>query len=460
MKHIFRLFTLSTFLVALAANAWAWPSVYPTGTTLYDPESSFNGYTLFSPMNGARGATDFYSKPGQAYLIDMNGNVVHEWKLPFPAGLHVELLPNGHLLATGRTDRMEPKDRLSVKLDLDGIAGWIYELDWDGNIVFKYYDQGMHHDFEKLANGNYLFVSFEPLPNEISEKVRGGIYGTEFPGGLMFSDKLVEVNRKGKVVWEWHAYEHLDVDIDIIGPIHPRVEWQHINDIDEAANGDLVFSARHVDCVYVLDKKTGNIKSRFGNTAYLDDETGTLRVRDFGSMVVGRKNTTLGGPHDAHEIEPGLPGAGNIMVYDNGMYTNTSRALEFNAKTGEVVWESTDTSIGRRHFSSFISGAERLPNGNTLICSGANGRFFETTPENKIVWEYINPYLTNSMFNYTVFRAHRYAPDYCKNFKNLSPAKGEAIVPPANAEFKVTGIVAVDKSAEEASEDGPTMHTY
>jgi hypothetical protein len=42
-------------------------------------------------------------------------------------------------------------------------------------------------------------------------------------------------------------------------------------------------------------------------------------------------------------------------------------------------------------FSSFISGAQRLPGGNTLICSGANGTIFEVTPEKAIVWKYVNP---------------------------------------------------------------------
>ncbi|WP_300673020.1 aryl-sulfate sulfotransferase [Desulfoluna sp.] len=466
MKRVFQLLGMVALVATLSATVWAWPSVYPTGTTVYDSGNAFDGYTLFAPMDGMRGATDFYDKPGNAYLIDMNGEVVHQWKLPFPPGLHVKLLPNGHLLATGRTDRMVPKDRISVKYDLDGIAGWIYELDWDGKIVFKYYDPGMHHDFEKLANGNYLFVSFELLPKDMVRKVRGGMEGTELKGGNMACDKLVEVSPEGKVVWEWHAYKHADLDLDILGPIHPRVEWLHINDIDERADGNLVFSARHTDSVMVLDRKTGKIKSRFGNVAYLDKKENKVKFRHAGSMLVHSKNTTLGGPHDGHEIPPGLPGAGHIMVYDNGMYTNTSRALEFDAEKGTVVWESTDFQIGRRHFSSFISGVQRLPNGDTLICSGANGRFFEITPDNKIVWEYVNPYKPNHLFNSTVFRAHRYAPAYCAEFSTLPSAAGAAVVPPDVSTFKVSGVVDddddddEDEDDEDDEEDGPTMHAY
>ena len=95
--------------------------------------------------------------------------------------------------------------------------------------------------------------------------------------------------------------------------------------------------------------------------------------------------------------------------------------------------------------------------GNTLICSGANGRFFEVTPENNIVWEYVNPHKTNDLFAYTVFRAHRYAPDYCKQFNTLSPAKGSAIVPPNVSTYRVNGTGGTDN---DDVEDGPTMHSY
>lgn len=44
------------------------PSVYPTGTTIYDPEKAWSGYTLM-PVSGIG-----------AILIDMNGNVIKVWK--------------------------------------------------------------------------------------------------------------------------------------------------------------------------------------------------------------------------------------------------------------------------------------------------------------------------------------------------------------------------------------------
>ena len=80
---------------------------------------------------------------------------------------------------------------------------------------------------------------------------------------------------------------------------------------------------------------------------------------------------------------------------------------------------------GRIHFSPFISGADRLPNGNTMICSGANGVIFEITREKEVVWHWVRP--TPNMdgaVHWGIFRAHRYPPDYCPQFQGLPPAKG------------------------------------
>lgn len=124
---------------------------------------------------------------------------------------------------------------------------------------------------------------------------------------------------------------------------------------------------------------------------------------------------------------------GNILVYDNGThrpYTmqNLSRVLEINPESGEIVWEYKDHTALHFH-SSFISGAQRLPNGNTLICEGCFGRFFEVTPEKEIVWEYVSPFSGGENAavlgpNNAVFRAYRYSPDFPGlKGRNLDPRR-------------------------------------
>ena len=105
----------------------------------------------------------------------------------------------------------------------------------------------------------------------------------------------------------------------------------------------------------------------------------------------------MGGPHDGHLIAEGLPGEGNMLIYDNAMYTFYSRALEVDIKTGEVAWQSEPEFgiegyvSGRVHFSPFISGADRFPNGNTVVTCGGNGVVFEVTRENELVWHWVRP---------------------------------------------------------------------
>ena len=113
----------------------------------------------------------------------------------------------------------------------------------------------------------------------------------------------------------------------------------------------------------------------------------------------------ISGQHNPHFIADGLPGAGNLLVFDNqggadyppaplGIYAG-SRVLEIDPVTEQIVWQYTAEDSGRppwTFFSSFVSNAQRLPNGNTLITEGMHGRIFQVTPSGQVVWEYLTPY--------------------------------------------------------------------
>ncbi len=426
---------LATALISLGMGTTvflhAWPTVYPTGTTIYKPDKAYNGYTLYAPLgNGGRdfqAGSEPFEIPGVIYLIDMNGNIVHEWKTPFRAWFG-RILPNGNLLVACSDGKKIP-GRIGIEPYLiGGTQGWIYELDWKGHIIWSYFDGNQHHDFRRLPNGNLIYLSFEKVPKDLQKKVRGGIKGSEFKDGTMVNDLIVEVTPDGKRVWEWHANDHMDPDIDVMALTHSRQEWGHGNGLDVTDDGNIIYDARHTDTVYMIDKKTGKILWRFGNIAYLDKESGRIEYKDPGS------SDTLGGQHNVQIIRPGLPGAGNILLYDNGMHADTSRAVEIDPKSLKVVWEEKLGSsfmgrLGRKHFSSFISSVQRLPNGNTFICDGGNGRLFEITSKQEIVWEYVNPHMGDALWFYTVYRASRYGPDHCPQFKELFPAKGAAVGP-------------------------------
>ena len=139
----------------------------------------------------------------------------------------------------------------------------------------------------------------------------------------------------------------------------------------------------------------------------------------------------------SHQHQPTYLENGRILLFDNGSHrrapsTNYSRVIEVDPATNEIAWEYRgDPPIS--FYSYQISGAQRLPNGNTLICEGAPGRLFEVTPNHQIVWEYINPFFAGSgvvvggtvtgQAN-SVFRAHRYGPDHpALQGKDLDPGR-------------------------------------
>jgi hypothetical protein len=140
----------------------------------------------------------------------------------------------------------------------------------------------------------------------------------------------------------------------------------------------------------------------------------------------------LFGQHNAHWIPKGLAGAGHLLIYNNGdtrpvsMYStieeivlpvdsNGRYPLGSDKKYGpdRAVWTYT-ASNPTDFYSVNISGAQRLPNGNTLICAGAPGFIFEVTPQNKVVWQYNIPSFggRGGANAKNVFRAYRFGLDF------------------------------------------------
>lgn len=391
-------------LLGLNRHAAAWPTVYPTGTTVNDTAAARNGYILFCPLGQGGEASTLY-------LINLRGEVVHTWSVPF-SPMVGRLLPNGNIVVLGRNDRALP-GRPGVKpYEIGGAAGWLVELTWEGKLVFKHVDLAMHHDFAKLPNGHYIYLAWERVPPALHRRVQGGIKGSEFKDGTMFNDCLVEVDATGHTVWEWHANAHLDPARDVISPILKREEWLHSNSVALTASGNILVSNRHTDSFFVVERATGRVALRWGNAAYYDAATRMPQLR--------QGATTLGGPHDAQEIAAGLPGAGHLLCYDNGIYTGSSRVVEVDPRTRALVREIMVPGLGRKHFSNFVGGAQRLQGGNTLVCDGANGRFFQITPAGRIVWEYVNPMVPNPLYQGAVFKIRQYEPDFCPQLAALA----------------------------------------
>ncbi len=366
------------------------------GVTRYDPSKAYNGYTLFAPL------ADFF-----VWLIDMQGRIVHRWKMPYTPGQQGILLPNGNLLYLGRTGTHKGPEQ-----HLGGYSGMLLEVDWHGNALWEYENDYIHHDFWRRNNGNTLIIRwYGMMPEDVETKIKGGLLpgamiGTRLGApGKMWATAIQEITPDGEVVWQWKDYEHLDPEKDIINPLDWRSEWMHCNSIEELPDSNILISARSLSTIYIINKATGDVKWRWG--------PGEIAHQ-----------------HDATFLENG-----NILCFDNGMgrfnsEINYSRAVEVNPKSNRIEWEYKDNPP-TEFYSGIQAGCQRLPNGNTLITEACRGRIFEVSHEGEIVWEFASPfygyYMAPGWWN-IIYKAYRYGPHY-DGFKEkiLNPKKFDQI---------------------------------
>ena len=289
-----------------------------------------------------------------------------------------------------------------------------------------------------------------------SEAIQSGRDPSLILDNKIFNEQILELepigNDQANIIWEWNFKDHLiqnhDNTKDNYGVIseHPELldfnylnnnngnaNWLHINSIQYNANLDqIILSSRLLSEVYIIDHSTttaqaashsGGTYGKGGDILY---RWGNKEAYDMGD----ENDRTLYSQHYPHWIEDGLNDAGKIIVFNNGNSIRFSSANIFNPPTispGEYAYdnvngfgpESSDWIYTAPNpedfFSSILSSAQRLPNGNTLICDGDSGYFFELNSSNNIVWEYINPDTTNGILSQgddpsqnLVFRALKY----------------------------------------------------
>ena len=461
---------IPTATPAPAPTATPTPAARTVGLLLNEPEA-FNGYTLF----GTRDTKTLY-------LIDNQGREVHRWELEADA-LFAKLLENGNLLTFARYPDREADRNVPERS--------VREVDRNGDTLWDCTPGIPHHDFLEIPNGNVLILSRQLKTPE--EAIAAGA-NPEFitPDGLL-APHIVEVRTTGpatcEIVWEWAAWDHLIQDFDPgkanYGVVAERPElidlnfrlaeaatrnnpadWIHSNGIDyNPALDQIMLSPRHFSEVWIIDHSTTRAEAA-GSSGGNSEQGGDLLYR-WGNPRAYRAGTPddqqLFWPHNTQWIPPGLAGAGNILIFNNGIefpdfqrgYSSIDELVppvdgaNYRLNPGqayapaEPVWTYTDPTPSD-FYAAFISGAQRLPNGNTLICYGTRGTLFEVTPAGKTVWKYVNPTTENGPFRQgepvpmeqlgngrerpanQVYRAYRYAPDY-PGLQGLDLTPGEPI---------------------------------
>lgn len=362
----------------------AWLTNRPIGLT-HKAEGAFDGYTIFCSVTGHH-----------ATVIDMDGQVVHQWQ--HEEGIqHLKLLESGNLLI--QTSPLKEGQGGEGREKSGGSAGAMIELTPEGETVWEHRDLAQHHDYVRLDNGNTVYLAWEQIPKDVAAKIQGGHHHHEDPE-FMWGDVVREVTPSGTIVKEWNSWEHFDYDIDVICPLESHKEWTHANSLEVLENGHWLISFRLTSMVAIVDPESGAIVWRWGPHNVPEDHD----VKKWGSGELSHQ-------HNAQLLENG-----NILVYDNGCHRKRgpsySRIVEIDKETLEFKWTWQAPTI-LAFYSFMISGCQRLPGGNTLITEGATGRIFEVTEDKEVVWEYVSPWSVLSKYGSTpaVFRSYRIAYD-------------------------------------------------
>ncbi|MCA8943047.1 MAG: aryl-sulfate sulfotransferase [Planctomycetes bacterium] len=386
-----------TYLCAVALSAGAWA------------QSAGTGFRLWGPLGG----TD-------TYLVDDTGTIVHTWPSQFLPGASCYLQPDGLLLRS---------TKVGSQLGPLGDGGGLQRVELDGTVVWDYRYSRLsaisHHDVALMPNGNVLMIAWEARGR--ADAIGNGRDPAITPDLIFWPDHIIEVQQTGpttgRIVWQWHVFDHLIQDFDparanygvvadnpqLIDINHPYEipdsgDFNHMNSIDyDPVHDWIVVSAREQDEFWIIDHSTSTLEAA-GHTGGRHGKGGDLIYRWGNPEAYGRgtpADRQLFAQHGPVFIPEGYPGAGNILVFSNqspGGSHVLEVALPLDANGDFIeppagvpygpaapVWSYTNPFLN----SANISNAVRLPNGNTLICSGAQGWMFEISPSQQLVWQFV-----------------------------------------------------------------------
>ena len=400
------------------------------------------GYLLIQEVND-RGDVQ---KSRKTILMDEHGEVAHEWPTPqrLPEATVTYLMPDGNLARTTcKYDWLEMDGQFPI-----GTSGTASIVAPDGAVLWEWSNiefgkEALHHDIEVMPNGNILVISWHFAG--LSEARRLGWKRQGTLNRVIF-DKVLELEPDlegggAEIVWEWRMRDHLVQNVypdlpnfgnpsDHPGKIDPnwpdleRVQFNsgqllHLNSVSYSAAEDMILLSSAVfGEIWVIDHSTttaearGSTGGRYGSGGDIVWRWGNPQTHGRG----GQQDQVLFWQHDAHFLSDNVPHAGELLIFNNGMRRDArgradhgqicmgmldgaySDVLEITlpreasgrvASSGDpqVDWSfNHDGSKGV--YSPFMSGAQRMPNGNTLMVQGCDKRIVEVTPAGEIVLDF------------------------------------------------------------------------
>jgi hypothetical protein len=377
---------------------------------------------------------------------------VKSWNSAYKPGQSAYLLPNGTLFRTANVN--------NTTFVAGGQGGKVEMIDWNSNVMWSYTfsdaTKCQHHDAKVLPNGNVLIIAWELKTN--TEAIAQG-RNPALVGSTVWSEQILEIapegTNGGKVVWEWHLWDHLAQEFDATKPNYAEIssnpqllnlnyaakstvaDWIHLNSIDyNPTLNQIMLSSHNTNEIWIIDHSTTTAEAA-GHSGGNSGKGGDFLYR-WGNPQAYNKGTAADkkffGQHNAHWIEAGLPFENQIMVFNNGVARpggNYSTIEIINPPVNGFGYTATlpylpasnswiyNAGNPNNFYSMNISGAQQLSNGNVLTCAGDNGTFYEVDNTGKTLWKYVNPVKTTGIINQgaaptqnMVFRCVFYPADY------------------------------------------------
>ena len=385
---------------------------------------SFISVTAFAQASGEASVFQLASIDNTTYLIDTLGNTYNSWQCSARAASTAYLLKDGSILRPYRVS--------NPSMSAGATGGGIQIIDWYNNVTWEYLwsnnDHQQHHECIPIEqqDGTYhaLLIAWERKTDSEVEQAGGG-------NNEMWPAEIIEIepigSSGGNVVWEWHAFDHLcqdtepskdnyytdcnqypelfDLGLYDGGHVNNQGnfigDWIHANGMDYSPVLDqIVFSSHFLHEIYIIDRSTttSEAASHTGGNA---GKGGDILYRwgnpgNYG----GSGSRELYTVHGANFIDPGYPGEGNLMCFDNEATTDggngNSRVLEItsplNGSTYDMPWNQQTAwsySDPGNFYANHLSGAFRLKNGNTMATLGTSTKWREVDSLGNVVYEYV-----------------------------------------------------------------------
>jgi hypothetical protein len=353
----------------LDTDLWGYARTSERGTTIYDAQRAYPGLTLFTSGHTSK-----------AFLIDMQGRVMHEWHRPYSTVWDKSAAVR-HPVPDNRTSfqkaRLLPNGDLLVIYIGVGDTPYGYgmvKLDRNSNLVWKNLDY-FHHDFDTADDGRIY-----GLTQEFRSKPPDGVDHLDLP---VVDDFLVIVSPDGRTMKKISLLDVVNRSdfrrLLWIVPYYSLADPLHTNAVEILSRQKAAWLRAKVPVAAEGQVLLSFRELAGGTIALLDVEKETIVWALHGSWI---------SQHD-----PDILPSGHILLFDNRGHFGLggeSRVLEVDPSNGNIVW-SYAGDAGHTFQSMIRSDQERLPNGNTLITESDGGRLLEVTAGGRIVWQYINP---------------------------------------------------------------------